>query len=82
MLEANKKYIVFGGSIDQKLCKVAPTILANVDDKAPVMTEEVFGPIISIFPIDDWKSVIPMIRAKFAYFILFCVCVCLRFQDI
>lgn len=40
--------IVFGGGLDREILFIAPTVLADVDISAPVMNEEIFGPILPV----------------------------------
>lgn len=40
----------------------APTILTNVKKKMRVCSEEVFGPIITVEPFDDFKQAIKMVN--------------------
>lgn len=40
--------VVFGGKVDETLQKMAPTVMRNVDVNAPVMQEEIFGPILPV----------------------------------
>jgi len=63
ILNENKQYVVYGGDVDANENYVSPTILANINENASIMKEEVFGPLISIFPVDDVrKQAIPLIQ--------------------
>jgi coniferyl-aldehyde dehydrogenase len=44
--------------------KIAPTILTGVTQEMRVMTEEVFGPVLSVMPYDDLDEVIDYINAR------------------
>jgi len=63
VLNENKQYIVHGGEVDANENYIAPTILSNINENAPIMKDEVFGPLISIFPVDDIrKQAVPIIQ--------------------
>ena len=44
--------------------RVAPTILTHVSWDAPVMQEEIFGPVLPVIPFDDVDEIIPMINSR------------------
>ncbi len=46
-----------GGQVDQETLSVHPTILTNVPADARILSEEVFGPILSIFTYRDIDEV-------------------------
>lgn len=57
----NQGEIVFGGYGDEKTRKIAPTILRNPDLKAPLMEEEIFGPLLPVLSyetLEDAKAFI------------------------
>ncbi|PIG91941.1 aldehyde dehydrogenase [Gloeocapsopsis sp. IPPAS B-1203] len=56
--------IVTGGQTNQNTCYLAPTILDNVFPEAPVMQEEIFGPILPIIEYDDLSEAIAIINEK------------------
>jgi aldehyde dehydrogenase (NAD+) len=47
--------ILVGGRTDPSDRYIEPTLLAEVDPGAPVMQEEIFGPVITIYVYDDNK---------------------------
>ena len=47
--------ILVGGHTDPSDRYIEPTLLAEVDPGAPVMQEEIFGPVITIYVYDDNK---------------------------
>ncbi|MFJ2829619.1 aldehyde dehydrogenase family protein [Streptomyces sp. NPDC087263] len=57
---------VTGGDSDRGVKYIAPTVLADVDPKSPVMAEEIFGPILPIITAADLDGAIGFIndRAK------------------
>jgi aldehyde dehydrogenase (NAD+) len=56
--------IVVGGSHDRARRYIAPTVLADVDPGAPVMREEIFGPILPIVSVPDLRAAIDFINAR------------------
>lgn len=49
----NKEFI-FGGKCDDKSRKIEITLVKNVDDNDPLLTEEIFGPIM---PVIEYRSI-------------------------
>ena len=43
---------VIGGNGNRDTLQIAPTVLRNVSPDAPVMREEIFGPVLPSFPSD------------------------------
>lgn len=50
--------IVFGGEYDPEELYVAPTILVDAPWTAPVMQEEIFGPILPVLTFDHLEDVV------------------------
>jgi aldehyde dehydrogenase (NAD+) len=55
---------VVGGTSDRTTKYIAPTVLADVDPKAPVMQEEIFGPILPIVAVPDLDAAIDFINDR------------------
>lgn len=53
-----------GGTVDADDRYVAPTVLQQVDPAAPVMEEEIFGPILPIVPVDDVDAAIEFVNER------------------
>lgn len=49
--------VVCGGEIDEKTLSVHPTILTGVPEDATILSEEIFGPILSVFTYKDVSEV-------------------------
>lgn len=45
--------IIIGGAVDERLGRMAPTILDDVTLDSPVMQEEIFGPILPVLTYED-----------------------------
>lgn len=56
--------VVAGGSSDADSRYIAPTVLADVDPAAPVMTEEIFGPILPIIQVDRFDDAVRFINSR------------------
>ncbi|MFE0192078.1 aldehyde dehydrogenase family protein [Streptomyces sp. NPDC058989] len=55
---------VVGGSHDRATRYLAPTVLAEVSPDAPVMQEEIFGPVLPIVPVPDLDAAIAFINDR------------------
>jgi len=65
VLKENAANIVVGGQSDPSTNFIAPTVLKDIGFDSPVMREEVFGPILSVFPVDNVKAdAIPMVQSR------------------
>ena len=56
--------ILHGGEQDAKDLFLAPTILAEVPPEAPVMQEEIFGPILPVVEFDDLAAALAGLRGR------------------
>ena len=56
--------VAFGGDTDADQRYVAPTVLVDVPPDAPVMTEEIFGPILPIVEVADLDAAIGWVVAR------------------
>ncbi|MGY3129314.1 aldehyde dehydrogenase (NAD+) [Agrococcus sp. UYP33] len=56
--------VVTGGEVDAAARYIAPTILTDVAEDAPVMQEEIFGPILPVLPVDGVDGFIETMRGR------------------
>jgi aldehyde dehydrogenase (NAD+) len=56
--------VVIGGQVDRADRWVAPTILRDVPADAPVMQEEIFGPILPVLKVRDMDEAIAFVNAR------------------
>lgn len=56
--------VVCGGQVDAPARYVAPTVLADVDPASPVMTDEVFGPVLPIVTVADEAAAIAFVTGR------------------
>ncbi len=54
----------FGGEADAEQNYIAPTVLQGVSPDAPVMQEEIFGPILPVLPVDDMDEAIAFVNQR------------------
>ena len=54
--------VVLGGEGDESQRYIAPTVLTNVPADAPVMRDEIFGPILPVLRVRDLDEAIGFIR--------------------
>jgi len=47
----------FGGEVDVEDCYVAPTIIDQVSEEMDIMSEEIFGPVITVVPYSKREDV-------------------------
>ncbi|MEA9985001.1 aldehyde dehydrogenase family protein [Subtercola sp. RTI3] len=55
--------VVTGGDSDARTRYIAPTVLSGVSRDAPIMSEEIFGPILPIVTVDSLSDAIDFINA-------------------
>eukprot|EP00434_Breviolum_minutum_P000529 symbB.v1.2.000456.t1/scaffold11.1/size528188/5 len=58
--------IICGGAegIERKERFVPPTVIHNPKMDAPIMQEEIFGPVLPVLPYDDFETALKTIRSK------------------
>ncbi len=56
--------LICGGQTDARLRKIAPTVLTGVSPDAPVMQEEIFGPILPVLTFRTMEDALTMVRAR------------------
>ncbi len=56
--------VVHGGTHDAKDLFLAPTILEDVSPDAPVMQEEIFGPILPVLEFDKLDDALSLLRGR------------------
>ena len=56
--------VVVGGESDASDRYIAPTVLTAVDPDAPIMREEIFGPLLPVIAVDDVDDAIDFVNAR------------------
>ncbi len=64
--------VLAGGGHDAKERYIEPTLLGDVSPAAPVMQEEIFGPILPISPTEDLEGALAFIAARPRPLALYC----------
>lgn len=64
LLAPEKAKVVSGGETDEAKLYIAPTLIKDVSPDAPVMKEEIFGPLLPILPVDDIDGAIQFINSR------------------
>lgn len=60
----NNESIACGGKSDLNALKIEPTIIDDVTWDAPIMQEEIFGPLLPIVTYDNWNDTIERLKQK------------------
>ncbi|MGE0871023.1 MAG: aldehyde dehydrogenase family protein [Kofleriaceae bacterium] len=56
--------VELGGTTDPGERYIAPTVLSKVSPEAPIMSEEIFGPILPVLTYKAFDEVVPFIAAR------------------
>ena len=56
--------IVYGGTCDEKACKIEPAIMDDVTWDDSVMQEEIFGPLLPVLTYDDFDEMMDTLKTK------------------
>ncbi|ETW77819.1 hypothetical protein HETIRDRAFT_67206, partial [Heterobasidion irregulare TC 32-1] len=64
LLDNTKGEIVYGGGTNEEKKFIEPTIVAGVDGADSLMSEEIFGPVLPIVPVDSLDEAIEFINAR------------------
>ncbi|KAG1748357.1 Aldehyde/histidinol dehydrogenase [Suillus paluster] len=72
LLGSTSGTIAFGGQTDESRKFIAPTIVKGVKDGDSLMSDELFGPILPIMPVDNVDAAIAYINAHDHPLALYC----------
>lgn len=72
LLDNTSGTIAFGGQTDESRKFIAPTVVKGVKDGDSLMSDELFGPILPIMPVDDVDAAISYINAHDHPLALYC----------
>jgi aldehyde dehydrogenase (NAD+) len=64
LLDASKGTIVIGGEVDENRKYIAPTIVKDVAADDSLLSEEIFGPLLPIVPVEDVDEAIAFVNAR------------------
>ncbi len=60
----NNGKVALGGQVDEQAERIEPTVLVDVQPEDPVMSEEIFGPILPVLTVDDFDQALEFIRRR------------------
>jgi aldehyde dehydrogenase (NAD+) len=63
-LAATKGDVVFGGGSDVSTMSIQPTVVVDPDPAEPLMTDEIFGPILPIMTMQSLDDAIGFVNAR------------------
>ncbi|KAJ2928248.1 hypothetical protein H1R20_g8864, partial [Candolleomyces eurysporus] len=63
LLDGTKGTVVIGGEVDEQGKYIAPTIVKDVPGDDSLMSEEIFGPLLPIVPVEDIDEAIRYVNA-------------------
>jgi aldehyde dehydrogenase (NAD+) len=64
LLENHKGTIVIGGQIDLPERYISPTVVLSPDKNSPLAKEEVFGPVLVVFPFNSIEECIEEVNSR------------------
>ncbi len=64
--------LAWGGQIDPKTRRIAPTLITEPDLDSPLMQEEIFGPILPIVAYDTFEQAVTFIQNREHPLALYC----------
>lgn len=64
MLDATKGDIVIGGETDEARRWIAPTVVKDVKEGDSLLSDEIFGPILPIVPVDSLEEALAYVNAR------------------
>lgn len=64
LLDTSGGTIAHGGDVNEKDLYIAPTLITNAKPDSNVLTEEIFGPLLPIVPINNLDDAIQFINKK------------------
>ncbi|KAG8993792.1 hypothetical protein FRB94_010371 [Tulasnella sp. JGI-2019a] len=64
LLDGTKGKIVAGGESDREERFLAPTIVSDCDGADSLMSEEIFGPVLPIVPVDSVEEALAFVNAR------------------
>jgi aldehyde dehydrogenase (NAD+) len=56
--------VAFGGRSDPERCSIEPTVLRNVPETAPIMQEEIFGPVLPVLAVESVDEAIAFVNRR------------------
>lgn len=63
LLDATKGKVVIGGEVDLEKKYIAPTVVVDVRPDDSLMSEELFGPILPIIPVENLDETLRIVNS-------------------
>lgn len=64
LLSGSKAQVAFGGEMDAATRYIGPTVLTEVAPTAPIMQEEIFGPLLPVLRVEDMDEAVAFVNAR------------------
>ncbi|KAG5351806.1 hypothetical protein C0989_004843 [Termitomyces sp. Mn162] len=64
LIDTTKGTVVVGGEMDEATKFIAPTIVRDVKADDSLMSEEIFGPVLPLVPVEDVDEAIAFVNAR------------------
>ncbi len=56
--------VALGGGVDREAQAIEPTVIVSPDPAAPLMTEEIFGPVLPVLPVASVDAAIEFVNSR------------------
>ena len=63
-LAATRGDIVIGGTVDARRLEIAPTVVLDPAVDEPLMTEEIFGPVLPVLTVESVERAVDFVRSR------------------
>lgn len=64
LLDADRGTVAIGGRSDRATRYLAPTVVTDVDVDGPLMSDEIFGPILPVIPVASVEAAVEFVRER------------------
>lgn len=64
LLSGAEAQVAFGGETDAATRYIGPTVLTDVPPTAPIMQEEIFGPLLPVLKVEDMDEAVAFVNAR------------------
>ncbi|HJV49286.1 MAG TPA: aldehyde dehydrogenase family protein, partial [Geothrix sp.] len=64
LLSGSAALVAFGGEADAATRYIGPTVLTDVSPSAPIMQEEIFGPLLPVLRVEDMDEAVAFVNAR------------------
>lgn len=71
LLDSMRNNVFYGGESDAQQKYISPTILTNVTEADSIMSEEIFGPLLPILPVENLQKAIALINGRYVYIYIY-----------